>query len=112
MDLNLLKTLAAARLPLRLTDPGQREAARLLEATGCITALMPAVHIECDDRPRHGDVIVVEVTPLGRAELAHVVAGEPDTPPPRAQPARSSDTPSRRSRLAWWRGDRLARPGR
>jgi len=111
MDIDLLRALNAARLPLRLADPGQRDAARLLDATGCITALIPPTQIECDDRPRQHDVIVVEITPIGRAALAREKQGNCEQGAPVPHPGRQSTVNSLTTRtLAWWRSGWLVGP--
>lgn len=70
MCMNLLGTLAEARLPFTVADKAAIDRLRVLDAVGCVKAFIPAVHVDCDNCTRQDPAIVIEVTPRGRKMLS------------------------------------------
>lgn len=70
MCMNLLGTLAEAKLPFTIVDKALVDRLRVLDAVGCVKALIPAVHVDCDNCARQDPAIVIEVTARGRKMLS------------------------------------------
>ena len=112
MCMNLLGMLANAKLPLTITETALIDKLQVLDAVGYVKALVPAVHVDCDDCARQDPAIAIEVTPRGRKALGDHIERSQEATPAR-QPARmlAQEEPSRGAHLAWWHGGRRLRSG-
>lgn len=111
MCMNLLGTLAGAKLPLTIADKALIDRLRVLDARGYVKAFIPAVHVDCDNCARQNPAIVLEVTPRGRKALSDEknLDATPVQRPGRTSP--QEEEPSRAAHLAWWHGGRRLRSG-
>jgi len=87
MCMNLLRKLAASKLPCTECDPAAIDRLRVLEAAGHIKVLIPPAHVDCDDRMRQGAAVVFEITPRGWKALS---AGAPQEEAPLPSPQRDA----------------------
>lgn len=109
MCMNLLKKLAATKLPCTVPDAGKIDRLRVLDAAGRIKVLIPAVRVDCDDHTRQAPAIVLEITASGwkSLEASAVEEERPLAPSRLARPKRSSAALDDLAQLAaWFRGSK------
>ena len=87
MCMNLLRKLAASKLPCTEADPAVIDRLRVLEAAGHIKVLIPPAHVDCDASMRQGAAIVFEITPRGWKAMS---AGAPQEKAPQPSLQRSA----------------------
>ncbi|MET3494468.1 hypothetical protein [Variovorax boronicumulans] len=68
--MNLLRKLAASKLPCTEAASAVIDELRVLEAAGHIKVLIPPTHMDCDDCLRQDAATVFEVTPRGWKALS------------------------------------------
>lgn len=104
MCMNLLRELAETKLPCREADPTKIDRVRVLQAAGCLKALIPATRVDCDHRMRQDPATVLEITPHGWKALKTNAIEEEEAPFALHRPARaqSSIAALELARLAAW----------
>ena len=75
MCMELLRKLANSTLPVRVRDTSQIDLVRVLDAAGCVVALIPPAHIDPDDCERQDPATVLKITAHGRRALSRGQAG-------------------------------------
>ena len=75
MCMDMLRLLANSKLPFRVGDTSQIDLVRVLDAAGCIVALVPPAHIDPDHCERQDPATVLKVTEHGRRTLNREATG-------------------------------------
>lgn len=75
MCMDMLRELANSQLPLRVVDTSQIDLVRVLDAAGCIVALIPPAHVDPDDCERQDPATVLEITAHGQKKLSRESTG-------------------------------------
>lgn len=69
-ELDLLRRIAAAKLPFRLLTPEDFSAAEALKTSGYVKVSLPMVRNSKSAYGKQGDALVSAITPAGKRALA------------------------------------------
>jgi hypothetical protein len=69
-ELSLLRRIASAKLPFRLSTAADFSNAKSLVASGYVKLTLPSVHSGKDTYGKQGDPVVSAITQAGRRALA------------------------------------------
>lgn len=69
MCMDMLRKLVNSELPLCVADTYQIDLVRVLEAAGCIVAVIPAAHVAARDGEEQDPATVLKITAHGRSKL-------------------------------------------
>lgn len=69
MCMDMLRKLVNSELPLCVADTYQIDLVRVLDAAGCIVAVIPAAHAAAEDGERQDPATVLKITAHGRRKL-------------------------------------------
>ena len=69
MCMDMLRKLVNSELPLCVADTYQIDLVRVLDAAGCIEAVIPAAHLATEDGEGQDPATVLKITAHGRRKL-------------------------------------------
>lgn len=108
MNMQFLRTLADAQLPLTVPGSSTIDLVRRLDSAGYIKAFIPPVHVDCDNCARQDPAVVLQITARGRRVLGDHVATQTAAPSSEAQvEKRPQEVDRQKGRLARLLGSAL-----